>query len=698
MPVNTFRVWFLGLTMTLIMASINQVLQMRSIGLFLTPIVAQLLSFPFGKLMERTLPTTRFRVLTYTWSFNPCPFNIKEHTLITMMAAISYSGAYATDTFATQRIFFNNGNPVSLRYQLMLALSSQLIGLSWAGFMRKVLVWPSIMIWPDALVTSALLNTFHREVGKCEPHRMSRFRYFTFVMAGSFIWYWFPGYIFTGLSVFSWICWIVPNNVVVNQLFGYNSGLGMGVITFDWSLISFNGSPLVTPWWAQMNILVIFVLLAWVVLPIMYYTNTFYSKFLPMNAPYPFDNMGLPYNITAITRNNQFDLELYKAYSPLFLPLTFVMEYGGCFVGLTAVFTQTFLWHRNDVMRHLRYSMKDHLDVHTRLMSRYPEVPYWWYTVICVLTFALAVLTIVVFDTQLPVWGLVLALGIGSLFTVPGSFLAAMANQGIQVNVLAELVVGYVLPGKPVTMMIFKVFATASYLQSLQFASNMKLAHYMKIPPRLMFSGQVIAALLAVIVVVVVQESMFSNIPDFCDPHQADQFTCPRTRTYASAAIIWGGIGPKRIFSSGAPYHIVTFGFLLGAVLPIPFYYLAKRYPLSILRYINVAVATTAIIYLPTSTLVSVAASLAVGSVFQFYLRRRHFRWWSRYNYITSGALDGGVAIATIVNFLTLQLPRSGTIEFKWWGNTVWQNTADFNGAPLITLKAGETFGPKFWS
>ena len=63
-----------------------------------------------------------------------------------------------------------------------------------------------------------------------------------------FVWYWFPGYLFTALSTFTWVCWIAPNNIVVNQLFGYSTGLGMGFLTFDWNVIAYNGSPLVTPW------------------------------------------------------------------------------------------------------------------------------------------------------------------------------------------------------------------------------------------------------------------------------------------------------------------------------------------------------------------------------------------------------------------------------------------------------------------
>jgi hypothetical protein len=76
---------------------------------------------------------------------------------------------------------------------------------------------------------------------------MTRERFFCIAMAGSFLWYWVPGYLFTALSMFNWVCWIAPNNVVINVLFGTNSGLGMSVLTFDWGMIAFIGSPLVTP-------------------------------------------------------------------------------------------------------------------------------------------------------------------------------------------------------------------------------------------------------------------------------------------------------------------------------------------------------------------------------------------------------------------------------------------------------------------
>lgn len=44
--------------------------------------------------------------------------------------------------------------------------------------------------------------------------------------------------------MFSFICWAAPNNVPVNQLFGVRTGLGMSVLTFDWTQITWIGSPL----------------------------------------------------------------------------------------------------------------------------------------------------------------------------------------------------------------------------------------------------------------------------------------------------------------------------------------------------------------------------------------------------------------------------------------------------------------------
>jgi OPT family oligopeptide transporter len=214
------------------------------------------------------LPSRNFRTFGRVWTLNPGPFNIKEHTCVTVMANVVVLGAYATDVVATQRAFY--GQNWGFGYTILIVLSTQLIGYSYAGLVRQFLVWPSSMIWPGALVNAALFNTLHKNYGKRERGHMTRERFFLIAFAASFCWYWFPGYLFTALSMFSWACWIAPQNVVVNQLFGTVSGLGMGVVTFDWGQIAYFGSPLVQPWWAAANTFVAFVLMYWILTPIFY--------------------------------------------------------------------------------------------------------------------------------------------------------------------------------------------------------------------------------------------------------------------------------------------------------------------------------------------------------------------------------------------------------------------------------------------
>jgi len=214
-------------------------------SVIITGIVAQLMALPLGKGLEKILPTTKLRVFGRTLSLNPGPFNIKEHVCITVMANVVFSGAYATDVIVAQKIFYNQR--FTFGYQILLVTSTQVLGFSLGGLLRQFVVWPSSMIWPGALVNSALFNTLHKNFGKGDRGHMTRERFFCIALACSFIWYWVPGYLFTALSVFNWVCWIAPNNVVVNALFGTNTGLGMGIFTFDWSMVAFIGSPLVTP-------------------------------------------------------------------------------------------------------------------------------------------------------------------------------------------------------------------------------------------------------------------------------------------------------------------------------------------------------------------------------------------------------------------------------------------------------------------
>jgi hypothetical protein len=87
-------------------------------------------------------------------------------------------------------------------------------------------------------------------------------------------------------------------------------------------------------------------------------------------------------------------------------------------------------------------------------------------------------------------------------------------------------------------MMMFKTWGSISLSQALNFTFDLKLGHYMKIPPRLMFSCQVVATIVSGTVQLGVQAWIFSNVESLCSPLQKDGFTCPHTTVFGNAAII----------------------------------------------------------------------------------------------------------------------------------------------------------------
>jgi hypothetical protein len=85
-----------------------------------------------------------------------------------------------------------------------------------------------------------------------------------------------------------------------------------------------------------------------------------------------------------------------------------------------------------------------------------------------------------------------------------------------------------------------------------------------------------------------------------------------------------------------------------------------------------------------------------VGFIFQKVIRERYFGWWSRLNYLTSSALDLGLALSTLFIFFAFTLNNVNAPE--WWGNVQIYNTMDVQDSAIRTvLPAGQTFGPKKW-
>ena len=280
--------------------------------------------------------------------------------------------------------------------------------------------------------------------------------------------------------------------------------------------------------------------------------NVWYSQYLPVSLDIPFDNTGAQYNLSAVLNNNVFEQAKYEQYSPMFLPITYIISYGTIFATYSSILVHTVLWYRKDIARQFRRSLKDEKDIHSHLMSKYPEVPHWWFLTLGIVSLVMGIIGIEIGDTKLPIWAFFLSLVFSVVFVVPFGILQAVSTQSYDPVILAEMFFGYVYPGRPLALIIFKTTAGNICDQALLYSGDQKFGHYMKIPPRILFATQVVASITAIVSGLAAQQWAMDNIPDICSPHQKNFFTCPEINLFNTGSVLWGGIGPKRIFSPGA--------------------------------------------------------------------------------------------------------------------------------------------------
>lgn len=253
--------------------------------------------------------------------------------------------------------------------------------------------------------------------------------------------------------------------------------------------------------------------------------------------------------------------------------------------------------------------------------------------------------------------------------------------------------------------------------KGLSFSGDLKLGHYMHISPMMLFSVQILATIWGGLVDVGVLYWAFNNISGICTSHAVQNFTCPKATTFFTNSVVWGAVGPQRMFGRGQIYEASLYFFLIGAIAPIPIYILARLYPSGKWKFVNTTLFFFSTASIPPATAIKYASLMfelnnfsyatwsIVGFIFNFFIKRRHSAWWAKYNYVTSAALDCGLAISLIVIFLTLSLPNAG-VRFDWWGSSGAFDTAvsfaiatltlkDFHGIPI--LRPNVTFGPTTW-
>ncbi|KAL6006157.1 hypothetical protein ACLOJK_040203 [Asimina triloba] len=162
-------------------------------------------------------------------------------------------------------------------------------------------------------------------------------------------------------------------------------------------------------------------------------------------------------------------------------------------------------------------------------------------------------------------------------------------------------------------------------LLAITFLGDFKLGHYMKIPPKSMFLCSVGGHSRCVLGLLLLIMPM----------------DMPRGRRRLQR-VIWGPVGPLRMFGHLRLYSMLNYFFLIGLLAAMPVWLLARSFPNQTwIKLINMPIIFYSACNMPPV----------------------------RHIYILSAGLDAGVAFMGILCYLALQ--EDGINGVKWWGMDV---------------------------
>ncbi|RKO90222.1 OPT oligopeptide transporter protein-domain-containing protein [Blyttiomyces helicus] len=714
LPSLTFRFWVIGTIFTIFAAAVGQFMYFRANVIYLNSFSIILMTYPVGVFMARVLPAWR---IGFHWpsdfiftrgtfiggSLNPGPYNIKEHALI-MVAAFTKSGnAYATDILAIQRLFYGrNQNPdipdpngVPLVFDFPLSLHFPRTS---GGALLSSSSSPPNALGTDSPVSAATGSSNLLRCGTpgtsssstCStsstrnPTRVciigERLRLFNKLTAWVIVYEFLPQYFATYLAHFNIVClafgslkgrlgstsdYPLENSNAPQVAFGlwpqllgqYElQGGGFMAMTLDWQQVS-SGGAFYTPFWAQLNTILPVFIGTWIVAPWMYRKNVWGANMYPLATDSNFDIYGNNYNFSKILNNETLVVEdhRYNAYSPLRLSTFWALSYGTNFAVITSLLVHVGLFHGQEILDGFRASRTEDEDVHIKIMRKYPEVPHTWYLATLVIFLGLSIFTMEYYTQyQLRWWGVLLAMVSVIIFIIPIGIIAAISNISIGTNVITEFIFGLAVPGKAIA-------------NALGLASDLKFDVYMKIPPKAVFICQLYSTFVGGVINYAVMDMIIRNVPDvWYANHQPGLTFNPdwgsvSPKIFYTASLIWGAVGPKRMFGPDSPYHPLLWFFLGGVFLPVPFYLLHRRYPNFGWDLINRPILLVSWGNGPVNgSGSSFLMILGVSWFSQYYAKRYRRNWYDKYNYTISAALDSGTIITAIIIYLPITLAKLG--------------------------------------
>ncbi|GJJ06767.1 hypothetical protein Clacol_000963 [Clathrus columnatus] len=341
----------------------------------------------------------------------------------------------------------------------------------------------------------------------------------------------------------------------------------------------------------------------------------------------------------------------------------------GLNLAIGATFVHIGLWHGKEIYSAFISYFQGHLvdDPHYQKMKVYKEVPMWWYGIVALSAFIVAMVCIHTEKSQLPWWALIVALFFAVLVLPFYGAMIAICSTAPGFDQLFQMLGSAVIPGSSQANMYFQLYSSVSLGQAQFMLSDLKLGQYIKLPPRATFTVQMVGTVVGALLNYVIMQVVVNNErPILLDNEGTRVWSGQQVQSYNANAILWGALG-KEIYGPHGPYFIVPLGIVIGLALPVIPWLLYRKYGWRWLPYLNTSLIAVNIGDLAGGTNGYINTWMAIGLISHFYIRKYHAGWFRKYNYLLGAAIDGGAQIFVFVFSFALAGAGGKEVDFPIW-------------------------------
>lgn len=309
------------------------------------------------------------------------------------------------------------------------------------------------------------------------------------------------------------------------------------------------------------------------------------------------------------------------------------------------------------------------------LQRPYDEIPFSWFLALFLVSFVIMIVIVAMGLLYIPTWTYFVAIATGAVVVVPLGWLYALSNFQLAIGTTNELWYGLMVNAitghkSPVGASVYGSIAGDAWYRAQYNLQDMKIGHYMHVPPKAVFFSQVFGSLIGIPINYGVIRWVLDTKTEYISGEKKDptnQWTGQQLAGSLTTGVQYVMIGPAKLFKQEI-YRPVPYGFLVGAVAPIILYLLHRRFPKAKLHLFNTTIFFSSLSAFYGNISTGYLSSFIGGCVVMFWAFRYRYDLWARWNYILAAAFDAGFNFNMLLIFLCFGAGK--IIEMPhWWGN-----------------------------